>query len=65
MKKKGKSKEKFVIHSSWNKNIFEKNPEKGGTPAIDKSEIRSSFVITFAAPRSLNEWVVLKLFVKI
>ena len=65
VKKKGYKSEKLVIQSSWKRKTLEKNPQKGGTPAIENSAINKSFVKTLLDPKSLKEWVVLKLFVTI
>ena len=36
-------------------NIFAKNPQKGGTPAIEKIVTNKIFVRIFDDPKSLNE----------
>jgi hypothetical protein len=40
-------------------NILVKNPKKGGIPAIEKIEIKRTFVKIFVAPKLLNECSVL------
>ena len=55
MKKKGKRIKKYELHNKIKIKIFAKNPQKGGTPAIDKIVINKIFVKIFVDPRSLNE----------
>jgi hypothetical protein len=38
-KKNGNKIKKWELHKSVNIKIFEKNPQKGGTPAIENKEI--------------------------
>ena len=44
MKKNGESRKNGELDNKVNMNIFEKNPKKGGTPAIEKNTIISDFV---------------------
>lgn len=61
MKKKGYNKEKFVIHSNWNKKILVKNPQNGGIPAMENKATSKIFVNVLVEPKSLKECVVFKL----
>ena len=50
---------KLELHKSVNINIFEKKPQKGGTPAIEKRAKISTLVKKLFEPKSLNEQSVL------
>ena len=54
VKKKYKKTKKWELKSDKKIKTFEKNPQKGGTPAIEKSDIISNFVRVLVEPKSLN-----------
>ena len=47
---------KFEFRSKRKTNTFEKNPQNGGTPAIENKAITSSFVKVPVAPKSLKAY---------
>lgn len=59
MKKKGKRIKKFELAKSVKRKIFEKKPQKGGTPAIEKRAIIKTFEKKFNEPKSINDCNVL------
>ena len=46
IKKNEAKRTKFEFNNNINMNNFEKNPTKGGIPAIDSRDIIKSFVVT-------------------
>jgi len=50
---------KLELHKRVNINIFEKKPQKGGTPAIEKRAKIKTLVKKLFEPKSLNEYKVL------
>jgi hypothetical protein len=42
-KKKDENKKKLELHNNVNIKIFEKNPQNGGTPAIENKAIIKTF----------------------
>jgi hypothetical protein len=59
MKKKGKRMKKFELAKRVKMKIFEKKPQKGGTPAIENKEIIKTFEKKFNDPRSIKDCKVL------
>jgi len=59
-KKNGNRTKKFEVQRRVKINSFEKKPQKGGTPAIEKRAIIRTFVKKLLDPRSLKECSVFK-----
>ena len=55
MKKKGNNIKKFELAKRVKIKIFEKNPQKGGTPAIENKATIKTFEKKFNDPRSRKE----------
>jgi len=55
MKKNGKNKKKFEFANKVKIKIFEKNPQNGGTPAIENRVIINTFEKKFNDPKSKKE----------
>lgn len=60
MKKKLKRIKKLELHNKVKIKSLEKNPQKGGTPAIEKRAIINTFEKKLFAPKSFKEYVVFK-----
>ena len=61
VKKKKNRIKKYELHKRIKIKTFAKNPQNGGTPAIDKSVIMRILVKILVDPKSLNEKSVLVL----
>jgi hypothetical protein len=55
MKNRGKNKKNCVLHNKEKRKTLEKNPQKGGTPAIENKETIKTFEKKLEAPKSKNE----------
>jgi len=60
MKKKVNSRKKLELNNNRKMKILEKNPQKGGIPAIEKRAKSKIFVKVLELPKLLNEYKVLK-----